>query len=155
MTLRENNSPEQYIGDAQVKSLWELEWKGIKNEVSDILETSNNPKIKWLIDLSISLWLTESSQMLELREEILDLITKWESYKHKNIEYEELALWIIDKYKWEKFAKAQIALNLLKASIYLQAWYNDYYLEDISDILDYCKWMWYEDISEQLEKINL
>lgn len=153
MTLRENNSPEQSTGNSQVQSLWEIEWKGIKNEVSDILETSNNPKIKLLIDLCISLWLTESIEMLELRNEILDLINKWESYKHKNIEYEELALWIIDKYRGEQFAKAQIALSLLKASIYLQSWYNEYYIEDIEDILDYCKWMWYDDITDELEKL--
>lgn len=154
MTLRENNSTEQSTGNSQVQSFWDIEWKGIKNEVSDILETSNNPKIKWLIDLSKSLWLTETSEMQELRTDIIDLINKWESYKHKNIEYEEIALSIIDKYSWAKFAQAQIALNLLKASIYLESWMMEYYNEDIADILDYCIWMWYDDISEELEKIN-
>ncbi|MDP2090983.1 MAG: hypothetical protein Q8K30_05305 [Candidatus Gracilibacteria bacterium] len=154
MTLRENNSTEQSTGNSQVQSFGDIEGKGIKNEVSDILETSNNPKIKGLIDLSKSLGLTETSEMQELRTDIIDLINKGESYKHKNIEYEEIALSIIDKYSGAKFAQAQIALNLLKASIYLESGMMEYYNEDIADILDYCIGMGYDDISEELEKIN-
>lgn len=121
--------------------------------VADILENPDNRKLSIIKEISKSLWLTETPEMLGLRNEMLGLISKWESIKFINIEYEELAKSIINDYIGEDFNKGQIALNLLKASIYLEWWNKDFYYEDIEDILMYARWMYYDDIVERIENL--
>ena len=121
--------------------------------VIDVLENPDNRKLSIIKELSKSLWLTETQEMLDLRNEMLSLISKRESIKFINLQYEEEAKIIINDYFGEDFNKAQIALNLLKASIYLEWWNKEYYDEDLEDVLMYARWMCYDDIVEKIESL--
>lgn len=147
--------------------LWENIWENhinntmqkhsipdISDDVNELLVNPEVQKFEWLVKLSSNLGLTETIEMLELREEIIDLLCEWVSVKHKKIEYEEIAMWLIDKYHWEEYYRAQIALSILNAAMYLISWKMDIYSEEVEDIITYASNMWYEDIVQEIQKLK-
>lgn len=145
------------------ENLWEVQLNSdiadditsdVTDDVGNVLDNINDYKFDKLVDLATQLWLTETEEMLELREQIIDLLVEWVSVKHLKIQYEDLAIWIIDKHHWEQYYKAQIALNILYAAMYLISWKMDIYSEEVEDIITYASNMWYDEILQEIQKLK-
>ena len=91
--------------------------------------------------------------MIEIRVNLVDLISKWENYKKLYIRYENLSMELINSLEWDSYNKWQIALCILKAYINLDSWRIDYYWEDIKDAIDYASWMWYNEVVNLIKNL--
>jgi len=91
-------------------------------------------------ELSTYLWLEETIEMKEIKNEIINLMSNNKDYKEKYIEYDNIARNIIlEKWKLDRqeSMKLDIALILLTWLIYFEWWKKDYYKENITEALIY------------------
>ncbi|MDD2871768.1 MAG: hypothetical protein PHS49_07310 [Candidatus Gracilibacteria bacterium] len=126
----------------------------VTDDVGNVLDNINDYKFDKLVDLATQLGLTETEEMLELREQIIDLLVEGVSVKHLKIQYEDLAIGIIDKHHGEQYYKAQIALNILYAAMYLISGKMDIYSEEVEDIITYASNMGYDEILQEIQKLK-
>lgn len=117
-----------------------------------------------LQQLSYAMWLRGLSDYSELRDGLIWLIENGEEFADMQIKYESLVLKEIDKfervmlkvggkeYEWTKLC--QIALNLVRASIFYEAWHMDGYEYYIKEALDYAYKMYFDEIEKMIEDIT-
>ena len=120
----------------------------IFEQSSEILEVSS------LTELAGSLGIIETEKMADLRDEIIESIKDGSEYKDAYMRYEEFAIEKINQFQGEAYAKAQIGLIIIKASMFYKGGDLSNYKEQRNDALEYASNIGYDDIIEAICKIT-
>lgn len=120
-----------------------------KEDIFNVLKKDPN-----ILSLSEYLWLKETDRMKNLRKNICEFMNDDQNFILLLQEYEDIAMDIVEKYKWDEYSKWQIALILLKALIAYD-WGNiEYYRENVKEASDYAYNAYYDDIDEMIQIIK-
>jgi hypothetical protein len=105
------------------------------NVWDDLLNVLNNVSdLRRLID---DLWFKETSELKELRSNIIGLLSEWKDYKTKYVKYADIAVALIDNWPlgldWKKIP--MFVLDLVHASI-IREWWNKNHMKTYWDCID-------------------